>query len=184
MSFFIKPDAAIIWRGPQKFKAIQNFLSQVEWGSLDYLVMDLPPGTSDEPITVAQQIPDSDGVIIVTTPQDVATQDVRKSIIFASKMKMPVIGVIENMSGFTCPHCGENTAIFNQFGGKRLAESMQVNFLGSIPLDPDISEGGDKGEPFVNNPDSSITKEFNKLVINLDKQLKDPNAKQLPTPVF
>lgn len=178
LHYFIKSDSAVIWRGAMKFKAIRNFLSQVEWGTLDYLIMDLPPGTSDEPITVAQQIPDPDGAVIVTTPQDVSTQDVRKSIIFAHKMKIPILGIIENMSNFICPHCGTSTSIFKQFGGKKLAESMQVYFLGAIPLDPEISEGGDAGIPFVKNPDNSPAKAFKKIVerllINLSGNIPPP----------
>ena len=163
--YFIGSDKAVIWRGSMRFKAIQNFLKGVNWGSLDFLVMDLPPGTGDEPITIAQQIPDPTGAIIVSTPQAVATQDVRKSIIFAQRMKIPVLGVVENMSGFVCPHCGEFTPIFGQYGAKELSKSMNVPFLGSLPLKQEIAVSGDAGKPFSGVPAES--KDFDVIVSNL-----------------
>ena len=147
--YFIGSDKAVIWRGSMRFKAIQNFLRGVDWGHLDFLVMDLPPGTGDEPITVAQQIPDPTGAVIVSTPQAVATQDVKKSILFAQRMHIPVLGVIENMSGFICPHCKEFTPIFGQFGAKELASTMNVPFLGFLPLKQEIASSGDAGKPFA-----------------------------------
>lgn len=165
--YFVGSDKAVIWRGSMRFKAIQNFLRGVNWGKLDFLVLDLPPGTGDEPITVAQQIPDPTGAVIVSTPQAVATQDVRKSIIFAQRMKIPVLGVVENMSGFLCPHCGEFTPIFGQNGAKELSESMNVPFLGFLPLKQDIALSGDTGKPF--SPDS---KEFDEIVSNLLAKLE------------
>ena len=160
--YFIGVDKAVIWRGSMRFKAIQNFLSGVSWGKLDFLVMDLPPGTGDEPITVAQQIPDPTGAVIVSTPQTVATQDVKKSVFFAQKMNVPVLGIVENMSGFNCPHCGEFVPIFGQFGAKKLSEEMNVPFLGFLPLKQDIAISGDSGKPFAPN-----SKEFETLVSNL-----------------
>ena len=160
--YFVGSDKAVIWRGSMRFKAIQNFLKGVAWGQLDFLVMDLPPGTGDEPITVAQQIPDPTGAVIVSTPQAVATQDVRKSIIFAQRMKIPVLGVLENMSGFVCPHCGEFSPIFGQNGAKDLASSMNVPFLGSLPLKQEITESGDSGKPF-----STDSTDFDTIVGNL-----------------
>ena len=160
--YFVSSEQAVIWRGSMRFKAIQNFLKGVAWGQLDFLVMDLPPGTGDEPITVAQQIPDPTGAVIVSTPQAVATQDVRKSIIFAQRMNIPVLGVVENMSGFVCPHCGEFSPIFGQHGAKDLALSMNVPFLGSLPIKQDIAESGDSGKPFAPN-----SAEFDTIVGNL-----------------
>ncbi len=168
LHYFIAPDKAVIWRGSIRFKTIQNFLKGVNWGSLDFLVMDLPPGTGDEPITVAQQIPDPTGAVIVSTPQAVATQDVRKSILFAQRMNIPILGVVENMSGFICPHCGEFTPIFGQFGAKQLSESMNVPFLGFLPLKQEIAESGDSGKPF-----SAHSKEFDEIVSNLLDKLKN-----------
>lgn len=144
-------DDAVIWRGPMKFGAIKQFLGDVEWGELDYLIVDSPPGTGDEPLTIAQLISDADGAVIVTTPQDVALIDVRKCISFCRQLKLPVIGVIENMSGFYCPHCGEKTEIFKGGGGKKMAEEMGVPFLASVPIDPSIVSLSDEGKPYVVN---------------------------------
>lgn len=143
-----KADDAVIWRGPLKFSAIRQFLKDVLWGDLDYLIIDSPPGTGDEPLSVCQMIENADGAVIVTTPQDLALADVRKSISFCRSLKMPVIGVIENMSGFTCPHCGETVNIFSKGGGEKMAAEMDVRFLGSIPIDTNISDNGDTGTPF------------------------------------
>lgn len=140
---------AIIWRGPMKYSLIKQFISQVEWGSLDYLIIDSPPGTGDEPLTVAQLIEDADGAVLVTTPQDVSTADVKRSIGFCRKLGLPILGVIENMSGFVCPCCGERTDIFKSGGGQKMAEEAGVPFLGRIPIDPRIVESGDSGLPYV-----------------------------------
>jgi len=142
-------DDAVIWRGPMKMGVIKQFLKDVEWGDLDYLVVDSPPGTGDEPLSVCQLIEDADGAIVVTTPQDVATTDVRKCVTFCRKLELPVLGVIENMSGFVCPKCGEVTAIFRSGGGERMANEMGVPFLGSIPVDPAIGAACDDGTPFL-----------------------------------
>ncbi len=150
IGFLLKEnDDAVIWRGPMKFGVIKQFLGDVEWGELDYLVVDSPPGTGDEPLTIAQLISDADGAVIVTTPQDVALIDVRKCINFCRQLSLPVIGVVENMSGFYCPHCGEKTEIFKGGGGRRMAEDMGVPFLGSIPIDPTIVSASDEGKPYV-----------------------------------
>ena len=140
---------ALILRGPAKHGVIKEFISAVDWGELDYLVVDCPPGTGDEPLSVIQLLRDVDGAIIVTTPQDLALVDVRKSVTFCRHLKLPVIGVIENMSGYACPHCGENTDIFKSGGGKQLAVEMGIPFLGSIPLDPAMVSAGDEGKPFM-----------------------------------
>jgi len=132
-----------------KMTAIQQFLADVNWGSLDYLVVDLPPGTGDEALTIAQLAPNVRGAVIVTTPQDVATMDARKSANFIEKLGLPVIGIIENMSGMLCPHCGEEIELFGKGGGKKVADDFKVPFLGSIPLDIDMRKAGDEGRPFI-----------------------------------
>ena len=154
-------DDAVIWRGPMKFNVIKQFLGDVEWGELDYLIVDSPPGTGDEPLSVAQLINGADGAVIVTTPQDVALIDVRKCITFCRQLSLPVIGVVENMSGFVCPKCGERTEIFKSGGGRRMAEDMGVPFLGSVPVDPGIVTASDDGKPYVANfPESEAGRIF------------------------
>ena len=142
-------DDAVIWRGPLKMGVIKQFLRDVNWGELDYLVVDSPPGTGDEPLSICQLIEDADGAVIVTTPQDVAITDVRKCITFCGKLDVPVLGVVENMSGFVCPHCGERTDPFKSGGGRRMATEMDVPFLGTVPLDPQVVASGDEGKPFA-----------------------------------
>jgi len=164
---FILPnqDDAVIWRGPMKYALIKQFIADVDWGELDYLVIDFPPGTGDEPLSVAQLIPDADGAVLVTTPQDLATADVRKSINFCHKLNLKVLGVIENMSGFVCPHCGERTDIFKSGGGEKMAEEMGVPFLGKIPIDPHIVEASDSGLPYVYHyAKSEAAKAFEKVI--------------------
>lgn len=148
---FLLPDTStpIIWRGPMKMAAIQQFLGEVNWGPLDYLVVDLPPGTGDEALTIAQLAPNLRGAVIVTTPQDVATLDAKKSAKFVEKLGLPVIGVIENMSGMVCPHCGEEIELFGRGGGKKLAGELGIPFLGAIPLDIEMRKAGDEGRPFI-----------------------------------
>jgi ATP-binding protein involved in chromosome partitioning len=142
-------EEAVIWRGPMKMGVIKQFLKDVEWGNLDYLIVDAPPGTGDEPLSVCQLIEDADGAIIVTTPQEVALASVRKSITFCRQLNLRVLGVVENMSGFICPHCGMKTEVFLAGGGERMAREMKVPFLGRIPLEECISRSGDNGRPFV-----------------------------------
>lgn len=142
-------DAPVIWRGPMKNGVIRQFLEEVSWGDLDALIVDCPPGTGDKPLSVIQLLGNADGAIIVTTPQDVAAVDVSKSINFCSQLGLPITGIVENMSGFVCPHCGTVTHVFKEGGGKKLSERYKVPFLGSIPLDPGIGEAGDAGTPFV-----------------------------------
>lgn len=150
IGFFIRNmDDAVIWRGPLKAGAIRQFMSDVAWGDLDYLIVDSPPGTGDEPLTVLQSLGSADGAVVVTTPQKVSAVDVRRSITFCRQLGVPVLGVIENMSGFACPKCGEVTRIFSSGGGGRIAEDMGVPFLGSIPIDPAVVEACDKGMPFI-----------------------------------
>ncbi len=142
-------DEAVIWRGPMKMGVIKQLLTDVQWGELDYLVVDFPPGTGDEPLSVAQLIPESDGAVIVTTPQDLSLQDVRKSINFCKHLNIPVLGVIENMSGLVCPHCGKLVDVFKSGGGEAMAQEMGVPFLGRIPIEPQIVGASDEGKPFV-----------------------------------
>jgi ATP-binding protein involved in chromosome partitioning len=150
IGFFVdKQDMPIIWRGPMKATFIQQFVKDVMWGELDYLIIDSPPGTGDEPLTVCQAINDLDGAVIVTTPQDVAVADVSKSINFCMKLGIPIIGIIENMSKFICPNCKSSIEVFNSGGGLKLSNNYNVPYLGSIPLDPSICSSGDEGDPFV-----------------------------------
>lgn len=159
-SFTPNKDDAIIWRGPLKFSAIKQFIGDIDWGNLDFLIIDAPPGTGDEPLTVAQTISDAKA-IIVTTPQEVALADVRKSINFCKTVKMEVFGLIENMSGFSCPHCGEMVELFGSGGGERTSLQMGVRFLGKIPFDPQMVTCGDSGACFQeSHQDSAVTKAF------------------------
>ncbi len=166
LGFFLKSaDDAVIWRGPMKMGVIKQFLKDACWGKLDYLVVDSPPGTGDEPLSVCQLIENADGAIIVTTPQDVSVADVRRSISFCHALHLPVLGVVENMSGFVCPHCGEITNIFKTGGGARMAAEMAVPFLGCIPLDPKVGESCDAGAPYVHHYAGSETaKAFNQII--------------------
>jgi ATP-binding protein involved in chromosome partitioning len=165
-------DSPVIWRGPLKMTAIRQFLEDVHWGNLDYLIIDLPPGTGDEPLSVAQLLPQIDGAIIVTTPQDVALLSVRKSINFARKLNMPIIGLIENMSEFVCPHCGKSTHIFKTGGGQKACNDLSVPFLGCIPIDTKIVEGGDSGKPFVlEHGDAPSAKAFNQIVDRIEEYI-------------
>jgi Mrp family chromosome partitioning ATPase len=159
---------AVIWRGPRKFGVIKQFLKDVEWGELDYLVVDSPPGTGDEPLAVAQLIEKADGAVVVTTPQEVAVQDVRRCIVFCRQVGLPVLGVVENMSGFTCPKCGELVKIFGTDGGRAMAEEMGVPYLGAIPIEPEVVVSGDGGTPIVQaKPHSEAAKAFGRIVRTL-----------------
>jgi ATP-binding protein involved in chromosome partitioning len=163
-------DAPVIWRGPLKMGVIRQFLEEVKWGDLDYLIVDLPPGTGDEPLSIAQLMPQSDA-IIVTTPQDVALLSVRKSINFAKTLKMKIVGIVENMSSLACPHCGKKIDLFKTGGGEKAAIDFSIPFLGQIPIDPKIVEEGDKGIPFIlSQNDSTVVKAFNQIVEKIEKQ--------------
>ena len=158
-----------VWRGPAKIGVIRQLLADINWGNLDYLFVDLPPGTGDEPLTIAQTIHDNDGCVIVTTPQEVALADTRKSIGFAKLLNMKILGVVENMSGFVCPHCGETTNIFSSGGGEKTAKDYGLNFLGKIPLNPQIMVGADTGTPHISlNEDSP----FIAIVNTLEEKVK------------
>jgi ATP-binding protein involved in chromosome partitioning len=163
IGFLLDPDKALIWRGPLVAQLITQFLNDVLWEDLDYLVIDLPPGTGDVQLTLTQKIPLS-GAVIVTTPQDVALADAVKGLKMFQEVKTPVVGIIENMSGFVCPCCGTVTPIFGEGGGRRTAEEHGVPFLGEVPIDPVIREGGDTGSPIVAaHPDSVTAKAFEHL---------------------
>lgn len=150
IGFLLKsPNDAVIWRGPRKMSVITQFLSDVAWGDLDALIVDSPPGTGDEPLSVVQLLDRVDGAIIVTTPQRVAAMDVRKSIGFCRDLNIPILGVIENMSGFTCPHCGKETNILPTGASRLMAQELDVPFLGSLPMDPALAQSADVGEAFV-----------------------------------
>ncbi|MFO8085687.1 MAG: Mrp/NBP35 family ATP-binding protein [Desulfobacterales bacterium] len=165
----VSKDDAIIWRGPIKYSAIRQFIGDVEWGNLDFLIIDSPPGTGDEPLTVAQTINDAKA-IIVTTPQEVSLADVRKSINFCKTVKMEIFGLIENMSGLACPHCGEMLELFGCGGGEKMAESLSINFLGKIPFDPKVVACGDSGTSFLDQyKDSPVTAAFSKIAEKLMK---------------
>ena len=154
MGFLIDEGAPVIWRGPMIHSALRQFLGEVDWGNPDYLVVDLPPGTGDASLSLAQSL-SLTGVVIITTPQDVALADVSKSIAMFDQLEVPVLGVVENMSYFTCEHCGQRTDIFGHGGGQAMAERMKVPFLGEVPLDTVVRAGGDSGNPVVvSNPES------------------------------
>jgi ATP-binding protein involved in chromosome partitioning len=166
MDFLVKSqETPVIWRGPLKMQVIRQFLSDFMWGDLDFLFIDAPPGTGDEPLSVMQLIPDMDGTIIVTIPSEVSEDVVKKAVSFSRQMGIPVIGIVENMSGFTCPKCGEKINILGAGGGKRLAKELDVPFLGQIPIDPEICEEADKGIPFVmGHVDSPAAEAFKEIV--------------------
>jgi ATP-binding protein involved in chromosome partitioning len=171
MAFFVAKDTPVIWRGPMLDKAIRQFLRDVEWGELDYLIVDMPPGTGDAQLTLCQATNLAGGVI-VTTPQDVALLDGRKGLAMFKQMEVPVFGFIENMSYFLCPHCDKRSEIFNHGGGHRLADEMQVPFLGEIPLEVEVREGGDRGVPITAAfPDHKISLAFKEVAKQLAAQI-------------
>jgi Mrp family chromosome partitioning ATPase len=165
MAFFIGDrDNPVVWRGPLKHNAISQFLGEAEWGDLDFLIVDLPPGTGDEPLSVAHLIKDVDGAVVVTTPQDVALLDSRKAVTFSMMLSIPVIGIVENMSGLICPHCHREILLFKKGGGEKAARDMKVPFLGRIPIDPEMVTDCDRGMPFVMaHPDSEAAKTFREI---------------------
>jgi ATP-binding protein involved in chromosome partitioning len=165
MAFMLpNDDTPVVWRGPVKHAVFNQFLSEVDWGELDYLIVDLPPGTGDEPLSIAQLLGQPLWAIVVTTPQDVALLDSRKSVVFASTLEMNMLGIVENMSGLACPHCGKPIDLFKTGGGQRSSRELRVPFLGAIPIDPAVVQGGDEGLPIsVISPDSVIAKAFQSL---------------------
>lgn len=167
---FLLPDnrEAVIWRGPVKMGLIRQFLQDVAWGDLDYLLIDCPPGTGDEPLSALQLLDGQARAIIVTTPQAVAVDDVRRSITFSREMDTPILGILENMSGYSCPKCHEHLDIFNTGGGRELASEMGVEFLGSIPIDPEIVRSGDEGYIYVKtHPESPAARGMLDLAQNI-----------------
>ncbi len=179
MAFLLdSPEKAVIWRGPMKIGLIRQFLSDVDWGELDYLIVDLPPGTGDEPLSIAQNIPTGSHALIVTTPQEVSILDVSKSVNFARQLKMKIAGIVENMSSFVCPKCGEDIDLFGSDGGRTLAAKESVPFLGSIPIDPAIVSSADQGKAFAaENGDSPAGKAFGEIVSNIRAFLGDTEGK-------
>ncbi len=176
---FLLPDTStpVVWRGPMKMGAIQQFLTEVNWGSLDYLVVDLPPGTGDEALTIAQLAPNVRGAVIVTTPQDVAVMDAIKAAKFIEKLDLPVLGIIENMSGMSCPHCGKDISLFGEGGGKKAAGDLGVPYLGAIPLDPEMVKSGDEGRPYIlRHADSPTWRAVDIVMKNLVKEIESEPA--------
>ncbi|MCJ7488976.1 MAG: Mrp/NBP35 family ATP-binding protein, partial [Thermoplasmata archaeon] len=169
------PDSPVIWRGPIKMGAIKQFLEEVEWGALDYLIIDLPPGTGDEPLSVAQLVPDPDGAVIVTTPQEVALISVRKSINFAKAVGLRPIGLIENMSGMKCPHCGKDIKLFNDGGAESTAKEHGIPLLGKLPLSVSIANSGDSGSPFAtaDDDDAAIFDAITERIVAAVEQKKE-----------
>lgn len=171
MAFLLEnPDLPVIWRGPLKMKAIQQFLGDVKWGELDWLIVDSPPGTGDEPLSIAQLIP-ATGAIIVTTPQELSLLDSRKAVSFARHLNLNILGIIENMSGLICPYCGNKIDLFKEGGGERTALELGVPFLGKIPIDPKVVISTDNGKPFtLDHPESEVAKAFHSII---DKVLNE-----------
>jgi ATP-binding protein involved in chromosome partitioning len=162
-------ESPVIWRGPLKMQLIKQFISDIAWGELDYLIIDLPPGTGDEPLSVVQLIPDLDGVVIVTMPSEVSEAVVKKSVSFAKQANVPIIGIVENMSGFVCPDCGAKINIFKAGAGKRISRDPSVPFLGTIPIDPQICSDSDSGVSFTQNQSSASAMAFKVIVQKIEQ---------------
>ena len=172
MAAMLPEDQPVIWRGPLRSGAITQFLADVIWGDLDFLLADLPPGTGDEVLTAAQRM-QPQMAIVVTTPQEVSLMDCKRAVTMAKKLNIPHIGIVENMSGLVCPHCSKNIDIFGTGGGKRMAEAMDVRFLGQVPMELATREGGDSGQPPVlTQPDSQTAQAFKSIAGEIEKILK------------
>jgi ATP-binding protein involved in chromosome partitioning len=172
LGFLMDPDQPVIWRGPMVMKAVEQFLQDVAWGALDFLVIDLPPGTGDAQLTLTQKVHLS-GAVIVTTPQDVSLIDARKGLAMFQKVNVPVLGIVENMSYYLCPECGHREEIFKHGGGRRTAEELKVPFLGEIPLDPKVAIGGDSGRPIVaGEPKSAVSEAYLRIADTIVKSLE------------
>lgn len=174
MDFLLPSDESpVIWRGPLKMGAIRQFLGEVAWGELDYLLVDLPPGTGDESLSILQLLPEMEGVVIVTIPSEVSQGVVKKAVTFARQMNVPVFGIVENMAGMICPHCGQMIEVFSKGGGAKVSDEMSVDLLGSIPMDPRIAADSDSGNPFVvGHPDSPAAKVFSEIVAEIQKRVE------------
>jgi ATP-binding protein involved in chromosome partitioning len=182
MGVLSTPNSPIVWRGPMVSNLIQQFLSTVKWSVLDYLIIDLPPGTGDVQLTLTQNAPLS-GAVIVTTPQDISLLDARKGLMMFDQVHVPVLGVVENMSTFVCGHCQKSTDIFGSGGGNKISQFFGVPFIGQIPLDPRIVQGGDTGTPlFLEHPDSEPAKAFRKIAQNMVTELEIINAAEYTLP--
>lgn len=179
MGFLVPENQPVVWRGPMIHGALTQFLTQVNWGELDYLLIDMPPGTGDAQLSISQSAPVS-GALIVTTPQEVSLIDARKGLRMFQNVKVPILGVVENMSGFMCGHCNQITSIFRSGGGEKMAHEMGVSLLGGIPLNPRVAEGGDKGTPIVlGYPDSEVAKIYKKLAGDVAAQLSVLQAQSI-----
>ena len=171
MAGFLKHGQPLIWRGPMRSKVIHQFLADVEWGTLDYMIADLPPGTGDEILSIGQQMK-PDYAVIVTTPQEVSVMDAERAVRMAQELHIPRIGIVENMSGLLCPHCGKEIDLFGKDGGKHLAQRLGVVFLGSIPIDIDVRVLSDKGHPFIlEKRDSAVATSYRSIVAAIQSQL-------------
>ncbi len=179
-SLFENPDEPTIWRGPLKMAALKQFLAEVNWGKLDYLIIDSPPGTGDEPLSICQLIPELSGAIIVTTPQDIALLDSRKCVGFLRQLSVPIFGILENMSGLTCPQCGAKIYLFKSGGGEKAAKELNVLFLGRIPFDPRIVEASDSGKTFIETcPGSEATKVLVNICRLIDEKVRKKWLKKI-----
>lgn len=180
LASMLSPGAAVIWRGPMRSKALEQLLGETEWGDLDTLIIDLPPGTGDEILTITQKTAPQIA-IVVTTPQEVALIDARRAIDFAKKLKIPTMGIVENMAGLVCPHCGGRIELFGTGGGKREADRQGIAFLGAVPIDPATREGGDTGRPIVLvDPTSVVSKAFSGIASEIEKLIslvKQPSGR-------
>jgi ATP-binding protein involved in chromosome partitioning len=171
-------ETPVIWRGPMKMGAIRQFLADVAWGDLDFLIIDLPPGTGDEPLSIMQLMPDIDGILMVTSPSEVSQIVVKRAIGFTRELRTPVVGIIENMSGFVCPKCGAEFDILGTGGGQKISEELDVPFLGRIPIDQRICEDSDKGTPFIiEHPDTPAARAFMLVVDKIEEFLKQGEAR-------
>ncbi len=178
MGFLSPGDKPLVWRGPMLHSVIQQFLRGVDWGELDYLVIDLPPGTGDVQLSLIQSAPVT-GAIVVTTPSDVSLEDARKAVMMFHQVKVPVLGIVENMSYLTCPHCAERIDVFSHGGGRRTAHEMEVHFLGELPLDPEVRIGGDTGEPIVRQKGKGepFLELARNAIVRLEEAAKDEGPK-------
>jgi ATP-binding protein involved in chromosome partitioning len=179
MGMLVPPDQPVIWRGPMLHGAVQQFMRDVVWGELDYLVVDLPPGTGDVSLSMAQSVPVA-GAVVVTTPQSVSVSDVRKAVGMFRQLNIPILGVVENMSHFVCPHCSEGTDIFGTGGGENMAKDMNIPFLGKVPIDTRVRVGGDEGAPIVSAvPEAPAAKALDEVASKVAAQISIQNMRVL-----